>query len=149
LKLLLYQKNHPRCICNFCDHMAEHAYIIKRHTMRHTQVGCKCDVCGKVYKVSFVCFCSKRSRPVSSTGRALDCESGHLGSIPWQRLTLSFGLIMKFFLRSFTLYLCSGMYRSNQFLAKVKATRTDELCGSLSWSVVKTSNTYTTLYWEV
>ncbi|XP_060569622.1 zinc finger protein 35-like [Ruditapes philippinarum] len=49
-----FRKNHPRCICSFCDHMAEHAYIIKRHTMRHTQVGCKCDVCGKVYKDQYV-----------------------------------------------------------------------------------------------
>ncbi|XP_045196595.2 zinc finger protein 236-like [Mercenaria mercenaria] len=49
-----FKKNHPRCICSYCDHMAEHAYIIKRHTMRHTQVGCKCDVCGKVYKDQYV-----------------------------------------------------------------------------------------------
>lgn len=49
-----FRKNHPRCICSYCDHMAEHAYIIKRHIMRHTQDGCKCDVCGKVYKDQYV-----------------------------------------------------------------------------------------------
>ncbi|KAL4232949.1 hypothetical protein ACF0H5_007637 [Mactra antiquata] len=49
-----FKKKHPRCICIYCDHMAEHAYIIKRHTMRHTQIGCKCDVCGKVYKDQYV-----------------------------------------------------------------------------------------------
>jgi hypothetical protein len=32
---------------------------------------------------------------------------------------------------SFTLYLCSGMYRIYQFLAKVKATSTGKLLNSL------------------
>ena len=45
------QENHPRCICDVCEFMAEHAYMIKRHMMRHNAEGCTCDVCGKVYKV--------------------------------------------------------------------------------------------------
>jgi hypothetical protein len=35
------------------------------------------------------------------------------------------------FLRSFVLYLCSGMYRSYQFLAKVKATSTGKLLDNI------------------
>ena len=51
-----FQKMHPRCICDVCDFMAEHAYVIKRHMMRHNADGCRCDICGKVYKVSiFYC----------------------------------------------------------------------------------------------
>ena len=45
---------HPRCICDVCDFMAEHAYVIKRHMMRHNADGCRCDICGKVYKVSML-----------------------------------------------------------------------------------------------
>ncbi|XP_052260585.1 uncharacterized protein LOC127864763 isoform X2 [Dreissena polymorpha] len=49
-----FKKNHPRCICSYCNYMSDQAYIIKRHTMRHTQEGCKCDICGKVYKDQYV-----------------------------------------------------------------------------------------------
>ncbi|XP_052807532.1 uncharacterized protein LOC128236602 isoform X2 [Mya arenaria] len=49
-----FKKVHPRCICSFCDFMADQAYIIKRHMMRHTQEGCRCDICGKVYKDTYV-----------------------------------------------------------------------------------------------
>ncbi|KAH3898088.1 hypothetical protein DPMN_022287 [Dreissena polymorpha] len=52
---MIFQKNHPRCICSYCNYMSDQAYIIKRHTMRHTQEGCKCDICGKVYKVRVTC----------------------------------------------------------------------------------------------
>jgi len=45
------QETHPRCICNICDFMAEHAYVIKRHMMRHSGEGCSCELCGKTYKV--------------------------------------------------------------------------------------------------
>ena len=36
------------------ERMAEHAYVIKRHMMRHTAEGCTCDICGKTYKVSYM-----------------------------------------------------------------------------------------------
>lgn len=34
--------------------MAEHAYIIKRHMMRHNMEGCTCHMCGKVYKDQYI-----------------------------------------------------------------------------------------------
>lgn len=49
-----FKENHPRCICNICDFMAEHAYIIKRHMMRHNMEGCTCHMCGKVYKDQYI-----------------------------------------------------------------------------------------------
>ena len=51
-QILFFQLTHPRCICTECDFMAEHAYMIKRHMMRHTTLGCKCEVCGRIYKVN-------------------------------------------------------------------------------------------------
>jgi hypothetical protein len=59
----------------------------------------------------------RKSRPVSSIGRELDCESGDSSSIPGWRWSLSLWLIMKSFLRSFALY-CSGMYRRFSSLRK-------------------------------
>ncbi|XP_061193631.1 uncharacterized protein LOC133201845 isoform X2 [Saccostrea echinata] len=49
-----FKENHPRCICNVCNFMAEHAYIIKRHMMRHNMEGCTCHTCGKVYKDQYI-----------------------------------------------------------------------------------------------
>jgi hypothetical protein len=40
-------------------------------------------------------------------------------------------MFMKSFLKSFALYLCSGMYRNNQFLEKMKATTTGKLFDSM------------------
>ncbi|KAK2192093.1 hypothetical protein NP493_39g06043 [Ridgeia piscesae] len=45
---------HPKCICNICEFMAEHAYVIKRHLMRHNTEGCECEVCGKTYKDQYI-----------------------------------------------------------------------------------------------
>ncbi|RUS81118.1 hypothetical protein EGW08_011104, partial [Elysia chlorotica] len=41
-----FKENHPRCICPECGYMAEHAYIIKRHMMRHDVKSCTCNICG-------------------------------------------------------------------------------------------------------
>ncbi|PVD29325.1 hypothetical protein C0Q70_11922 [Pomacea canaliculata] len=49
-----FKANHPRCICDVCEFMAEHAYMIKRHMMRHNAQGCTCEVCGKVYKDQYI-----------------------------------------------------------------------------------------------
>lgn len=49
-----FRENHPKCICNVCDFMAEHGYVIKRHMMRHNADGCRCDICGKAYKDQYV-----------------------------------------------------------------------------------------------
>ncbi|XP_060070268.1 uncharacterized protein LOC132550246 [Ylistrum balloti] len=49
-----FKENHPRCICTECEFMAEHAYIIKRHMMRHSANGCTCDLCGRVYKDHYI-----------------------------------------------------------------------------------------------
>ncbi|KAL5010896.1 hypothetical protein ScPMuIL_013201 [Solemya velum] len=49
-----FVQSHPRCICSICDFTAEHAYIIKRHMMRHNTNGCTCDICGKVYKDQYI-----------------------------------------------------------------------------------------------
>ncbi|KAK3097444.1 hypothetical protein FSP39_009689 [Pinctada imbricata] len=49
-----FKENHPRCICPECDFMAEYAYVIKRHMMRHTAIGCTCDICGKTYKDQYI-----------------------------------------------------------------------------------------------
>jgi hypothetical protein len=65
-----------------------------------------------IHKISLKCGNNLKSRPVSSIGRALDCESGDLGSISGRRWSLSLSLIMKYFQRSFVLYICSSMYRS-------------------------------------
>ncbi|KAL1425656.1 hypothetical protein MTO96_019077 [Rhipicephalus appendiculatus] len=46
---------HPRCICPYCDHIAEQAYAIRRHMARHTQPGaCTCPVCNKRYKDPYI-----------------------------------------------------------------------------------------------
>ncbi|XP_076444934.1 uncharacterized protein LOC143282926 [Babylonia areolata] len=49
-----FKATHPRCICNVCEFMAEHAYMIKRHMMRHNADGCTCELCGKVYKDQYI-----------------------------------------------------------------------------------------------
>nr|KAI8742239.1 Myoneurin [Biomphalaria glabrata] len=49
-----FKEQHPRCICLECDYMAEHAYIIKRHMMRHDTKSCTCSTCGKVYKDMYI-----------------------------------------------------------------------------------------------
>ncbi|XP_005097960.1 uncharacterized protein LOC101852766 [Aplysia californica] len=49
-----FKEFHPRCICPECDYMAEHAYIIKRHMMRHDTKSCTCNICGKVYKDMYI-----------------------------------------------------------------------------------------------
>ncbi|GFO13802.1 Zinc finger y-chromosomal protein 1 [Plakobranchus ocellatus] len=49
-----FKENHPRCICPECGYMAEHAYIIKRHMMRHDIKSCTCNICGKVYKDMYI-----------------------------------------------------------------------------------------------
>ncbi|KAG0410279.1 hypothetical protein HPB47_012596 [Ixodes persulcatus] len=49
-----YKDQHPRCICPYCNHTAEHSYIVKRHMFRHTECGCKCDICGKIYKDQYI-----------------------------------------------------------------------------------------------
>lgn len=49
-----FKDTHPRCICTICDFMAEHAYVIKRHMMRHTGDGCTCELCGKTYKDQYI-----------------------------------------------------------------------------------------------
>ncbi|CAL1542656.1 unnamed protein product [Lymnaea stagnalis] len=49
-----FKEYHPRCICQECDYMAEHAYIIKRHMMRHDTKSCTCTACGKVYKDMYI-----------------------------------------------------------------------------------------------
>ncbi|KAK3595055.1 hypothetical protein CHS0354_002341 [Potamilus streckersoni] len=50
-----FKDNHPRCICTICDFMAEHAYVIKRHMMRHNTSGATtCDICGKMYKDQYI-----------------------------------------------------------------------------------------------
>ncbi|GFS17556.1 zinc finger Y-chromosomal protein 1 [Elysia marginata] len=49
-----FKENHPRCICPECGYMAEHAYIIKRHMMRHDVKSCTCHICGKVYKDMYI-----------------------------------------------------------------------------------------------
>jgi hypothetical protein len=56
-------------------------------------------------------------------------QSGQLSF--WLCMPRSLRLIMKSFLQSFAQYLCSGIYRSYQFLAKVKATSTGKLLDSL------------------
>ncbi|KAL8610029.1 hypothetical protein ACOMHN_045427 [Nucella lapillus] len=49
-----FKATHPRCICEECEFMAEHAYMIKRHMMRHNADGCTCELCGKVYKDRYI-----------------------------------------------------------------------------------------------
>ncbi|CAG5128014.1 unnamed protein product, partial [Candidula unifasciata] len=49
-----FKEYHPRCFCSECGYMAEHAYIIKRHMMRHDTKSCTCDLCGKVYKDMYI-----------------------------------------------------------------------------------------------
>ncbi|XP_055954410.1 zinc finger protein 260 [Patella vulgata] len=49
-----FKESHPRCICNICEFMAEHAYVIKRHMVRHNNQGCSCNICGKVYKDQYI-----------------------------------------------------------------------------------------------
>ncbi|XP_077494081.1 uncharacterized protein LOC144104775 [Amblyomma americanum] len=50
-----YRAQHPRCVCPYCDHIADQAYAIRRHMARHTQPGaCTCPVCGKRYKDPYI-----------------------------------------------------------------------------------------------
>jgi hypothetical protein len=55
------------------------------------------------------------------------------GIISW---TFDVTQIMKSFLWSLALYLCSGMYKSYQFLAIVKATSCGKLLDSMPGTVV-------------
>jgi hypothetical protein len=73
----------------------------------------------RLFKPFSMAKCSL-SRPVSSIGRTLNCESGDPGSIPRRRRSLSLWLITISFLRSFALYLCSGIYRSFSSLRKCR-----------------------------
>jgi hypothetical protein len=59
------------------------------------------------------------NRPIGTISKTLDCGLNGPGSIHF-----SLRLIMKSFLRSFALYLCSDMYRSYQPFAKVKVPST-------------------------
>ncbi|XP_055953216.1 uncharacterized protein LOC129988948 isoform X2 [Argiope bruennichi] len=49
-----FKAEHPKCICNQCNYMAEHAYVIKRHSIRHIENGVVCDICGKHYKDHYI-----------------------------------------------------------------------------------------------
>ncbi|XP_077530419.1 uncharacterized protein LOC144142640 [Haemaphysalis longicornis] len=50
-----YRAQHPRCVCPYCDHIAEQAYAIRRHMARHTQPGAStCPVCHKRYKDPYI-----------------------------------------------------------------------------------------------
>ncbi|KFM70091.1 Zinc finger and BTB domain-containing protein 17, partial [Stegodyphus mimosarum] len=49
-----FKANHPRCICKECNYMAEHPYVIKRHSYRHNNSGCFCKICGKKYKDHYI-----------------------------------------------------------------------------------------------
>ncbi|XP_023230469.1 uncharacterized protein LOC111630584 isoform X2 [Centruroides sculpturatus] len=49
-----YKEQHPKCICEVCNHTAEHAYVIKRHLLRHSDNGCTCEICGKTYKDHYI-----------------------------------------------------------------------------------------------
>jgi hypothetical protein len=77
----------------------------------------------------FIPFSWTFSRPVTSIGRTLDCKSGD--KFDSRKAQVTFVVTNQSFLRSFTLYLCSCVYRSYQFLAKMKATSTGKLLDSL------------------
>ncbi|XP_013410675.1 zinc finger and BTB domain-containing protein 17 [Lingula anatina] len=49
-----FKVNHPRCYCEECGFMADHAYQIKRHKMRHNNEGSECEICGKKYKDQYI-----------------------------------------------------------------------------------------------
>ncbi|GFS95982.1 zinc finger and SCAN domain-containing protein 10 [Nephila pilipes] len=49
-----FKAEHPKCICSHCNYMAEHAYVIKRHSIRHIENGIVCDMCGKHYKDHYI-----------------------------------------------------------------------------------------------
>ncbi|CAI9729155.1 XP_029640697.2LOW QUALITY PROTEIN: uncharacterized protein LOC115215614 [Octopus vulgaris] len=49
-----FKENHPRCLCHVCGFTSEHAYVIKRHMMRHSADGCTCELCGKTYKDQYI-----------------------------------------------------------------------------------------------
>ncbi|XP_064629375.1 uncharacterized protein LOC135488651 isoform X2 [Lineus longissimus] len=49
-----FKVTHPRNICAVCEFTAEHAYVIKRHMMRHNAKGCECELCGRTYKDSYI-----------------------------------------------------------------------------------------------
>lgn len=51
-----YKDTHPKCICLVCNHMADQAYIIRRHMYRHSGsgAGATCDTCGKTYKNHYI-----------------------------------------------------------------------------------------------
>ncbi|GFR14338.1 zinc finger and SCAN domain-containing protein 10 [Trichonephila clavata] len=49
-----FKDEHPKCICSHCNYMAEHAYVIKRHSIRHIENGIVCDTCGKYYKDHYI-----------------------------------------------------------------------------------------------
>ena len=56
MMMLFLQEFHPRNICNVCNFTAEYVYVIKRHMHRHSNKGCECEVCGKLYRVSAVLY---------------------------------------------------------------------------------------------
>ncbi|XP_071043245.1 uncharacterized protein [Parasteatoda tepidariorum] len=49
-----FKSDHPKCICNECNYMAEHSYVVKRHALRHMNAGCVCKLCGKRYKDHYI-----------------------------------------------------------------------------------------------
>ncbi|GIY02972.1 zinc finger and SCAN domain-containing protein 10 [Caerostris darwini] len=49
-----FKAEHPKCICNKCNYMAEHSYVVKRHSLRHTENGIVCEICGKHYKDHYI-----------------------------------------------------------------------------------------------
>jgi hypothetical protein len=65
--------------------------------------------------------------PVSSIGKALDRKLATRVQFPNGTDNICSEFDQKSFLQSFVLYICSSMYRSYQFLVKVKATSTGSL----------------------
>ncbi|XP_067951058.1 zinc finger protein 652-B-like [Watersipora subatra] len=49
-----YADLHPRNICELCNFVSEHGYVIKRHMYRHSAEGCTCEICGKTYKDQYI-----------------------------------------------------------------------------------------------
>jgi hypothetical protein len=75
-------------------------------------------------------------------GRALGCESGHLGFGCYMVQFIFIEIDHEILSSQFALYLCSGMYRSYHLLAKVKTTST----GTASQSAQKQCGGWTVLW---